>query len=74
MIFKTFSRLGFRPTQTMDDRISCAQADDYMERFVKKIRKKRENEDEDLKALIIYIKTHGSQGKAPTRTFYAFFD
>ena len=63
MIFKTFSRLGFRPTQTTDDRISCAQADDYMERFVKKIRKKRENEGEDLKALIIYIKTHGSQGR-----------
>merc|ERR1712004_103347 len=62
MIFKTFSRLGYRPTQTTDDRITCAQADDYMERFVKKIRKKRENENEDLKALIIYIKTHGSQG------------
>lgn len=62
MMFKTFSRLGYRPTQTTNDIVSCAQADDYMKRFVSKITKKRRNENEDLKALIIYIKTHGSQG------------
>ena len=61
-MFKTFSRLGYRPTQTTEDRITLNKGKDYMRRFVKKIDKKQSEDNEDLRAVIIYIKTHGSQG------------
>ena len=73
LVLKTFSKLGFRPTQEKEETLTALDATKLITKFCTKFSEGRDKNDplKQMKCLAIYLKSHG--GLDPTKGTVIYF-